>query len=200
MRRRLGQESQGRDAVETGTVSSLGYESRSMRPGAPLALMIGVSAVWVACGSSSGGGSPSAPEGGVPEDAGMDSSSPAPDGQSDSAAQPESGEGGDLGPFPLGATWGTDAVHFRVRADAAAAVEVDVYAASLGADAVAHYPMTRAAAGQPWAADVTHEALAAVGITSVVYYGYRAWGPNWTVDPTWTEGSSAGFVDDVDDQ
>ncbi|MGO8998377.1 MAG: hypothetical protein ACLQVI_34085, partial [Polyangiaceae bacterium] len=27
--------------------------------------------------------------------------------------------GTDPGPFPLGATWGTNAVHFRVRADAA---------------------------------------------------------------------------------
>jgi glycogen operon protein len=87
-----------------------------------------------------------------------------------------------------------------VRADAATALELDVYTAATGADEVARFPMTQATsgAGNPWGADVSHAALAAVGITSVVYYGYRAWGPNWPVDTTWTKGSSAGFVSDVD--
>ncbi len=85
-------------------------------------------------------------------------------------------DGGDEGPFPLGATWGTDAVHFRVRADAALAVELDLFAVARGADEVARYPMTRASAGQPWAADVPQSALATLGFTSAVFYGYRAWG------------------------
>jgi isoamylase len=36
------------------------------------------------------------------------------------------------------------------------------------------------------------------GITGAVYYGYRAWGPNWPYNASWTKGSSAGFVSDVD--
>ncbi|MGO9714320.1 MAG: alpha-amylase family glycosyl hydrolase [Polyangiaceae bacterium] len=106
--------------------------------------------------------------------------------------------GTDPGPFPLGATWGTNAVHFRVRADAATAVLLDVYTTPQGADEVASFPMTQGAPNNAWGADVPHAQLAALGITSVVYYGYRAWGPNWPVDPAWTKGSSAGFVADVD--
>ncbi|MFD1733860.1 alpha-amylase family glycosyl hydrolase [Deinococcus malanensis] len=36
------------------------------------------------------------------------------------------------------------------------------------------------------------------GITGPVYYGYRAWGPNWPYSSSWTKGSTAGFVSDVD--
>jgi glycogen operon protein len=105
----------------------------------------------------------------------------------------------DPGPFPLGATWGTQAVHFRVMADPATALELELYTTTMGAGQVLKVAMTRAGgAGTPWAADVPHAQLATVGITSVVYYGYRAWGPNWTHDPSWTEGSSAGYVADVD--
>ncbi|GGN35170.1 hypothetical protein FHR83_006120 [Actinoplanes campanulatus] len=38
--------------------------------------------------------------------------------------------------------------------------------------------------------------LAARGITGTVYYGYRAWGPDWTYAAGWTKGSTAGFVSD----
>ncbi|MFY9856072.1 MAG: alpha-amylase family glycosyl hydrolase, partial [Terracidiphilus sp.] len=31
-----------------------------------------------------------------------------------------------------------------------------------------------------------------------VYYGYRAWGPNWPYSASWTKGSSVGFISDVD--
>jgi len=36
------------------------------------------------------------------------------------------------------------------------------------------------------------------GFTGPVYYGYRAWGPNWPYVSTWVKGSSAGFISDVD--
>jgi glycogen operon protein len=164
-----------------------------MRPGALPALLLGLAA---ACGSSSHGigASPSPGDDAGSADAGVETSA------HDASEEPTAGDAGDNGPFPLGATWGTDAVHFRVRADAAEALELDVYTASLGADEVARYPMTRAAAAQPWAADVTHAALAAIGIPGPVFYGYRAWGPNWTADPSWTKGSALGFVADVDAQ
>jgi glycogen operon protein len=32
----------------------------------------------------------------------------------------------------------------------------------------------------------------------VIYYGHRAWGPNWPFDAAWTPGSEAGFLRDVD--
>lgn len=41
--------------------------------------------------------------------------------------------------------------------------------------------------------------LQAAGITGPVYYGYRAWGPNWPFSSSWTTGGSgAGFISDVD--
>ena len=43
------------------------------------------------------------------------------------------------------------------------------------------------------------QALAAAGVTGTVYYGYRAWGPNWPYDPAWTPGSARGFVADFDE-
>jgi glycogen operon protein len=33
---------------------------------------------------------------------------------------------------------------------------------------------------------------------STVYYGYRAWGPNWIYNSSWTPGSATGFVSVVD--
>ena len=38
----------------------------------------------------------------------------------------------------------------------------------------------------------------APGQHDAVYYGLRAWGPNWVFDPAWQPGSEAGFRDDVD--
>ncbi len=109
----------------------------------------------------------------------------------------ESGQAGesDAGPFSLGATWGADVVHFRVRAAPATALELFVYAKPRGADEVARFPMARA--DNVWSADVSRAQLSALGVTTV-YYGYRAWGPNWLWDSTWEKGSSAGFVSDVD--
>jgi isoamylase len=40
--------------------------------------------------------------------------------------------------------------------------------------------------------------LAAAGLGETIYYGYRAWGPNWPHDSKWTKGSAAGFKSDVD--
>jgi len=42
--------------------------------------------------------------------------------------------------------------------------------------------------------------LQTAGITGPVYYGYRAWGPNWPFTSSWTKGSGAGFISDVDAQ
>jgi isoamylase len=162
---------------------------------ATLLLTVLAVAVGAACGASG-----TAPAAGGPDAAAGDDAEASDGG----AVGDDAGGGGDAatdpGPFPLGATWGTSAVHFRVRADAATAVELELYAVTMGAAQVASLPMTRSAPGTPWAADVTHQAIAAAGITGAVYYGYRAWGPNWPLDPTWTPGSSAGFAMDVDGQ
>ncbi|MGA8112502.1 MAG: isoamylase, partial [Actinocatenispora sp.] len=92
---------------------------------------------------------------------------------------------------------GGTAISFGVYSSRATRVDVYLYAAPTGAQEAASYPLTKDAANV-WSATVPVPALRAAGITGPVYYGYRAWGPNWPYDPQWTKGSSAGFVGDVD--
>jgi glycogen operon protein len=156
--------------------------------------------VVVACGSDAVHSSPATDDGGVTTsvDAGARESGTGEASVDASPGEAGADSGSDVGPFPLGATWGDAAVHFRVMADPATAVEVDLFASAMGAKAVLTVPMTRSGATGPWQADVTHSAIVAAGISGAVLYGYRAWGPNWNQDPSWTPGGSAGFVADVD--
>ncbi|MCX8254041.1 Isoamylase [Beijerinckiaceae bacterium RH AL1] len=94
----------------------------------------------------------------------------------------------------LGATVTSDAVAFRVKAPAAERVELWLYAAATGGDAVLRQPMTRDDDGL---FEATVPAAESIG-AGARYYGYRAFGPNWPYDPSWTPGSTAGFVADVD--
>jgi glycogen operon protein len=154
-------------------------------------------ATLAACGGPSRGTSTPSSAGG---DDGGPAASIAPGPTADAggdASSPELDAASDTGPFPLGVTWGASALHFRLRADAATRVELDVYAAAKGQDEVARYVLARDAKGV-WGADVAHADLAALGITGAVFYGYRAWGANWPYDPTWTKGSAAGFVAEYD--
>jgi glycogen operon protein len=95
----------------------------------------------------------------------------------------------------LGAHWTADgsAIDFRVASTRATRVELDVYDAPLGAAPRVTIAMTFD--GAAWAARVDAAALAGF---PAVYYGYRAWGPNWPYDASWQPGSLAGFVADVD--
>jgi isoamylase len=99
----------------------------------------------------------------------------------------------------LGASYTTNqsSVSFRVFSSRATHLEVYVYAAAMGQDEVAHYAMTKGS-DNVWSVSVPVSELQGLGVTGPVYYGYRAWGPNWTYDASWTKGSSAGFVSDVD--
>lgn len=46
---------------------------------------------------------------------------------------------------------------------------------------------------------VSQAALSEQGLSEVVYYGLRAWGPGWPWDEAWTPGSEEGFEVDVDE-
>ncbi|GAA4921366.1 glycogen operon protein [Stackebrandtia albiflava] len=99
---------------------------------------------------------------------------------------------------PLGGhyTAAGDAVTFAVYSSAAERIDVYLYSDPTGA---AHrLGRTLTDTGDVFTATLTTAELAAAGITRTVYYGYRAWGPNWRHDPQWTPGSAAGFVSDVD--
>jgi len=47
-------------------------------------------------------------------------------------------------------------------------------------------------------ATVSLQDLQTRGLTGTIYYGFRAWGPNWTYDPAWKPSSIAGFAADID--
>ena len=97
----------------------------------------------------------------------------------------------------LGGRFSGSNVVFRVYSAAATRVTVSVYAAPTGEQERAGFTLTRDAAGV-WSTTVSVAALQGAGVTGTIYYGYRAWGPNWPFDATWTKGSAAGFVSDVD--
>jgi glycogen operon protein len=151
-------------------------DDRGMRPSNPLNSFIAL----VALSTIAGGCSP-------PSDGGT---------SEDSANQ----TAGVLGADGVGLGAAYDAhggMRVRVFSSTATRVEVDLYRIPLGADEVARFPLTRETGGT-WTAAISAADLANAGLSGTIYYGYRAWGPNWPFDASWTKGSSAGFVSDVD--
>lgn len=88
-------------------------------------------------------------------------------------------------------------VTFRVYSSRATRIAVYVYATPSGSAENAVYLLTKGA-GDIWSTTVTVATLQAAGVTGAVYYGYRAWGPNWPYQAGWTKGSATGFLADVD--
>ena len=101
----------------------------------------------------------------------------------------------------LGARYGADGtqITFRVYSARATRMQVYIYKHASGAQERVAYVLTRDPATQVWSRTVAVSTLRnTYGITGTVYYGYRAWGPNWPYVSSWTKGSSAGFLEDVD--
>jgi glycogen operon protein len=92
----------------------------------------------------------------------------------------------------LGAHYAPDdsEVSFRVASTRATRIELWIYGAPTGAE---HSRIEMTRDGDVWSAR-----LPAGELPDIIYYGYRAWGPNWPYDPTWTPGSIAGRMADVD--
>ncbi len=63
-----------------------------------------------------------------------------------------------------------------------------------------HIPLVADTTTNIFSVSVPVATLQTAGITGAVYYGYRAWGPNWPFTATWTKGSGGGFISDVDAQ
>lgn len=99
----------------------------------------------------------------------------------------------------LGASYNSQQtqITFRVYSANATNIVLYLYSAGYGVQESATYPLSNVGSGV-WQVVVPVSSIQAAGITGAVYYGYRAWGPNWTYSSTWTKGSSAGFVSDVD--
>src|SRR5271157_1641147 len=88
-------------------------------------------------------------------------------------------------------------VTFTLWSPQATRVELWIYSAPMGADAILKAPMNRQA-DQSLTYTVQVANLQALGLAGAIYYGFRAWGPNWTYDPAWTPGGQNGFLADVD--
>ncbi len=88
---------------------------------------------------------------------------------------------------------------FSVFAPRATRIEVWIYTGATNAEAISTREFTIGRDGA-WRAEVAMADLRAAGLEGQIYYGYRAWGPNWTFDPAWRPGSAAGFASDVDGQ
>jgi hypothetical protein len=89
-------------------------------------------------------------------------------------------------------------VIFRVYSSRATRIEVDVYASAMGAAEVLRFPLSFNTSTNIFSGSIPVATLHDAGITGAVDYGYRAWGPNWRFSSSWSKGSSAGFISDVD--
>ncbi|MRV72472.1 glycogen-debranching protein [Duganella sp. FT92W] len=88
-------------------------------------------------------------------------------------------------------------ITFRLYSSRATRIELYLYSSASGTQEKARVVLTRGA-NDVWSASVPVSSLAGYGITGTVYYGYRAWGPNWPYQASWAKGSSTGFISDVD--
>lgn len=99
----------------------------------------------------------------------------------------------------LGARYNGSNIDFKVFSSRATRIEVFIYKTPSGAQEVVRYVLTKNATTNVWSKSVAVSTLRnTYGITGTVYYGYRAWGPNWPYVSTWKKGLSNGFVSDVD--
>ncbi len=86
---------------------------------------------------------------------------------------------------------------FSLWCPQATRVELWIYAAPMDAAAILQKQMLPQSDGT-MSCTVNVADLKARGLQAAIYYGYRAWGPNWPFDAAWTPGSMSGFVADVD--
>ncbi len=152
---------------------------------------LGLLALLAACGIHS---ADEAAIGGPPPDAGA----------ADAGADGVANDAGPGDPFasgpPLGARRHPDGdLEIRVRAPRAERVEVCLFAAQTGEVERLRLPLDPRGDGL-FTLRVAALRLAEAGLGEPLFYGLRAFGPNWRYDPAFTPGSLTGFVRDVDDE
>lgn len=90
-------------------------------------------------------------------------------------------------------------ITFKVYSSRATRIEVWIYKTPSGAQQVAKYVLSKNATSNVWTSTVSTATLKnTYGVTGTVYYGYRAWGPNWPYSSSWVKGSGTGFITDID--
>ena len=88
-------------------------------------------------------------------------------------------------------------VTFKVYSSRATRIELSLYSTATGTVEKARYVMALGAGGV-WSSSIPVTTLNGQGLTGTLYYGYRAWGPNWPYSASWVKGSATGFISDVD--
>lgn len=87
---------------------------------------------------------------------------------------------------------------FAVSVRSAAATRIEVWLYDNPLTATPKLIVVAAKDGDKFSVNVPAATLRSKGLGEVIYYGYRAWGSNWTYDPAWRVGGAQGFVADVD--
>jgi pullulanase/glycogen debranching enzyme len=88
-------------------------------------------------------------------------------------------------------------VTFKVYSGRATRIELYLFSTATGTAEKSRVVMTLGTGGV-WSATIPVTTLNSQGLTGTLYYGYRAWGPNWPYSTSWTKGSATGFITDVD--
>ena len=88
-------------------------------------------------------------------------------------------------------------VSFKLYSSRATRIELYLYSSATGTAEKAKYVMTLGVGGV-WTATISTATLSSQGLSGTLYYGYRAWGPNWPYNAAWVKGSATGFISDVD--
>ncbi|MEN3277634.1 MAG: isoamylase [Massilia sp.] len=103
-----------------------------------------------------------------------------------------------INPNQLGAAYDATGanVTFKVYSGKATRIELYLYSTATGTAEKARYVMTNS--NGIWSVTIPTTPLSSQGLSGALYYGYRAWGPNWPYNTGWTKGSSVGFMTDVD--
>ncbi|MCA8921570.1 MAG: glycogen-debranching protein, partial [Planctomycetes bacterium] len=101
----------------------------------------------------------------------------------------------------VAAPWGAQATSggltVRVYSEHATRIELCLFARRMGESERLRLPMQRGA-NNAWELQVSSAQLQAANLPEKPFYGFRAWGPNWPYDASWTPGTEVGFQADVD--
>ncbi len=81
----------------------------------------------------------------------------------------------DAGTPVLGAQLNGTTLHVAIRSSAATRIQLSLFSQATATDADQTAELTRIVGSDVWTADVAN-------VTGTVYYGFRAWGPNWPSD------------------
>jgi isoamylase len=102
----------------------------------------------------------------------------------------------------LGCNYKDDQLKFGVYSKNATRIQLEIYDKPIGGKVIAIKVLKKE--GDKWGTALTKDALTKTGIDieakQPVYYGYRAWGPNWEYNKDWVPGSLAGLNSHVDDK